>query len=198
MRRCPAHCLPSSCRSLCARLSQLADGFVEQPAADFPEGTLVSGQVAKIEGDKCVGRRWDNMGALWRAALAALVAQQWRWERFPDGAPCLPSLPRRVDLSLRSSSKNVGASLEALEEGQVVRGTVKRVAKFGVFVDLDGTPTVTGACLRKQAIKQGPPGGAASGQPLVPAACRACRAAPLRQSPPRRRPFARHLQAWHT
>jgi len=30
----------------------LSDGFVEQPAAAFPEGQLVVGQVLKVEGAK--------------------------------------------------------------------------------------------------------------------------------------------------
>ena len=34
------------------RLSQLADGFVEQPAAAFPEGQHVEARVASVDGDK--------------------------------------------------------------------------------------------------------------------------------------------------
>lgn len=54
-----------------------------------------------------------------------------------------PRTTHRVDLTLRS--RRVGPNLEALAEGQVVRGTVKRLAAFGVFVELDGAPGVTGA-----------------------------------------------------
>ena len=34
------------------RLSNLADSFVEDPKADFPEGRLVQGKVISIAGDK--------------------------------------------------------------------------------------------------------------------------------------------------
>ncbi|KAL4538228.1 hypothetical protein Ndes2526B_g03454 [Nannochloris sp. 'desiccata'] len=43
----------------------------------------------------------------------------------------------RVEMTLRR--RRPAPSLEALEEGQVVRGRVKRIEKFGVFVELDGT-----------------------------------------------------------
>lgn len=72
----------------------------------------------------------------------------------PPVAPRAAPPRRRVDLSLRS--RRVGPSLEALQEGQVVRGTVKRCAQFGVFVELDGAPGVTGeraamlACRRRR------------------------------------------------
>ncbi|PRW20900.1 RRP5-like protein [Chlorella sorokiniana] len=81
------------------RLGQLSDGFVEDPAVAFPEGSLVVGQVLATEGGK-------------------------------------------VELTLRQ--RKVGPSLESLEEGQVVRGAVKQVAKYGVFVQLEGSPGVTG------------------------------------------------------
>lgn len=39
-------------RAAVCRLGQLADGFVEQPADAFPEGSLVVGQVLSTEGGK--------------------------------------------------------------------------------------------------------------------------------------------------
>lgn len=61
-------------------------------------------------------------------------------EAFPEGrlvvAQVLKAEGDKVDLTLRS--RKVGPSLGSLEEGQVVRGRVKRLAKFGVFVELEG------------------------------------------------------------
>ena len=45
-----------------------------------------------------------------------------------------------MELSLKSRGRP-GAALEGLEEGAVVRGRVKRVEKFGVFVELEGGAT---------------------------------------------------------
>ncbi len=55
----------------------------------------------------------------------------------------------RVEMTLRR--RRPAPSLDALEEGQVVRGRVKRIEKFGVFVELDGASdggatTTVGPC----------------------------------------------------
>ena len=62
--------------------------------------------------------------------------------------------PCRVDLTLRSGKSGGGGggggagaasvSVDGLEEGQVVRGRVRRLAAFGVFVEVDGMPGVSG------------------------------------------------------
>lgn len=44
-------CCPTQ-HTPCRRLGQLSDGFVEDPAAAFPEGSLVVGQVLATEGGK--------------------------------------------------------------------------------------------------------------------------------------------------
>lgn len=45
-----------------------------------------------------------------------------------------------MDLTLRR--RRPPPSLDTLEEGQVVRGKVRKVEKFGVFVELDGSGAV--------------------------------------------------------
>ncbi len=75
------------------RLRQLADGFVDDPAAAFPEGRRVEGTVLKVEGG-------------------------------------------RVELTLKA--RRPPPSLEGLEPGRAVRGRVRRVEPFGVFVELRG------------------------------------------------------------
>jgi rRNA biogenesis protein RRP5 len=75
------------------RLRQLADTFVDDPAAAFPAGARVEGAVVGVEGG-------------------------------------------RVELTLRA--RRPPPSLGDLEEGQVVRGRVRRVEPFGVFVQLEG------------------------------------------------------------
>lgn len=62
--------------------------------------------------------------------------------------------PRRVDLTLRS--RKVGPSLGSLEEGQVVRGRVKRLAKFGVFVELEGKEAEGATGGRRRYLKARP------------------------------------------
>eukprot|EP00873_Tetraselmis_striata_P003989 jgi/Tetstr1/424253/TSEL_014822.t1 len=80
------------------KLSHLSDGFVDDPKAAFPAGSLVAGRVLGVEGG-------------------------------------------RVELTLKSpgagGSRNALVDLEGLEVGQTVLGKVKRVEKFGVFVQLD-------------------------------------------------------------
>ncbi|KAK9832620.1 hypothetical protein WJX81_004603 [Elliptochloris bilobata] len=83
------------------RLSNLADGFVQDPAATFPVGQLARGTVLSVDGN-------------------------------------------RVEVTLRSKG-GAGArlALQDLEVGQVVRGRVKRVERYGVFVEVAGG-TLTG------------------------------------------------------
>ena len=57
----------------------------------------------------------------------------------------------KVELTLRN--RKAPPSLEALEEGQVVRGKVKRIENFGVFVELDA-PKEGGAA----GVQYGPTG----------------------------------------
>lgn len=85
------------------KLRDLSDGFVEDPAAAFPEGARVEGRVLAVSGDK-------------------------------------------VDLTLRSTLETGGArkGLSDLKEGQVVAGRVRRVEKFGVFVEITGSTVVGG------------------------------------------------------
>jgi hypothetical protein len=47
-----------------------------------------------------------------------------------------------VELSLKEASRQLG--LEDLSEGQTVRGRVRRVERFGVFVTLAGSAGLTG------------------------------------------------------
>ena len=47
-----SHSLPKTTVATPCRLGQLSDGFVEQPADAFPEGSLVVGQVLNTEGGK--------------------------------------------------------------------------------------------------------------------------------------------------
>ncbi|KAK9823324.1 hypothetical protein WJX72_001906 [[Myrmecia] bisecta] len=82
------------------KLSQLADGFVADPQAQFPEGKLVVGRVLSVSAD-------------------------------------------RVELTLKSGKSGNWTVIEDLAVGAVVRGKVKRVEKFGVFVELAGS-AVTG------------------------------------------------------
>lgn len=63
----------------------------------------------------------------------------------PLPSPCpLLSLCCRVEISLRTGRGGAGAELEGMEEGQVVRGRVKRVEAFGVFVKLESGATGEG------------------------------------------------------
>lgn len=78
----------------------------------------------------------------WRAAL------QWEQARPPLRCRCQAracelrhgALPHACNASAPEPSRH----RRPLPLPQVVRGTVKQVAKFGVFVQLDGSPGVTG------------------------------------------------------
>jgi len=97
------------------KMCNLSDGFIEDPVAAFPEGLLVSGRlVAAASGATDEGKA---------------AGQQ------------------RLEMTLRSagSSSRAAAGLRVLSEfreGEVVAGRVKRVEKFGVFVELEGSNVV--------------------------------------------------------
>ncbi|KAF5829876.1 hypothetical protein DUNSADRAFT_15392 [Dunaliella salina] len=98
------------------KMCNLSDGFIEDPVAAFPEGLLVSGRlVAAAAGDATDGGK--------------AAGQQ------------------RLEMTLRSAGSNSRAAaglrvLSEFKEGEVVAGRVKRVEKFGVFVELEGSNVV--------------------------------------------------------
>lgn len=61
-----------------------------------------------------------------------------------DRAPCLTwrALVRRVELSLRERGRQL--QLADLAEGQTLRGQVKRLERFGVFIALAEAPGLAG------------------------------------------------------
>uniref|UniRef100_A0A383V4G5 S1 motif domain-containing protein n=1 Tax=Tetradesmus obliquus TaxID=3088 RepID=A0A383V4G5_TETOB len=95
------------------KLSQLSDGFVEDPAAAFPVGSRVEGRVVSVEHTK-------PPPAAAAAAAAAAV---------DDGV--------RVELSLRSGDgPGQLRTLADIKEGELTTGKVRRVERYGVFVEL--------------------------------------------------------------
>ena len=92
------------------RLSDLAPGFVPDPAAAFPAGTLVVGRVTAVDGAGRVGMSLRDGGLAASTPAAATPA-----EAAALAAP---------------------AALTLLAPGDIVTGRVRRVEAFGVFVDL--------------------------------------------------------------
>ena len=116
------------------KLSNMSDGFLEDPAAAFPEGALVRGRVIAAG-----------------APPAAGDAQQQGQEQQQQ------QQQQRLELSLRAGGGAGGwRQLEDLKEGELTTGKVRRVERFGVFVDL-ARSNVTGLAHISQCGADGAP-----------------------------------------
>ncbi|KAL4451480.1 hypothetical protein ABPG75_007142 [Micractinium tetrahymenae] len=139
--RCAAHAAAAAAEQQPGGSEAPVPAAGELQAAELKPGQKVAGYV-KSAGPPgvfvCLAR---NLDARIRLNQLADGFVERPAEVFPEGrlvvAQVLKAEGDRVDLTLRS--RKVGPSLGSLEEGQVVRGRVKRLAKFGVFVELEGT-----------------------------------------------------------
>lgn len=89
------------------KLSNLSDGYVEDPMKEFPVGKLVKGKVLSVE-----------------------------------------PLSGRVEVTLKVDSKSSRSELSdlgCLSVGDVVKGSIKRVVPFGLFIVIDNT-NLNGLC----------------------------------------------------
>lgn len=122
------------------RLSQLKNGFVEDPAAAFPVGSLFTGRVVATEGGRCV--LCTVAQGIWTLYADSAIVCCGSCVHVPahvfDGDACHENndRPPRMELSARTSTRT--QDLSDLSVGQVVRGRVARVQPFGVFVALEG------------------------------------------------------------
>ncbi|XP_021753643.1 rRNA biogenesis protein RRP5-like isoform X2 [Chenopodium quinoa] len=89
------------------KVSNLSDGYVEDPVKEFPVGKLVKGKILSVE-----------------------------------------PLSKRVEVTLKADNKNSRSELSnfgSLNVGDVVRGRIKRVESFGLFIVIDNVNLV-GLC----------------------------------------------------
>ncbi|KAL9228093.1 hypothetical protein vseg_003707 [Gypsophila vaccaria] len=86
-------------------LGNLSDGYIKEPAKEFPIGKLVSGKILSVE-----------------------------------------PLSKRVEVTLKlGSSSGLKLELNNLNAGDVIKGRIKRVESFGLFIIIDNTK-LTGLC----------------------------------------------------
>jgi len=100
------------------RLGNLSTQFVADPAAEFPSGMFVQCRIMKVENSGRVEATLKMDQVIMPAGFGKEVAEEKRL-----------------------------AGLKTLDVGMTVRGKVRKVEAFGVFVDLDDVPgNVTGMC----------------------------------------------------
>jgi rRNA biogenesis protein RRP5 len=100
------------------RLGNLSTQFVADPATEFPSGMLVQCRIMKVENSGRVEATLKMDQVIMPAGFGKEVAEEKRL-----------------------------AGLKTLDVGMTVRGKVRKVEAFGVFVDLDDVPgNVTGMC----------------------------------------------------
>jgi rRNA biogenesis protein RRP5 len=126
------------------RLRDLGDGFVEDPAAAFPEGSLVTGrllrsQVAGADPKKQQGKKQQQQPE--QQPLLRMTL------RPPRAAPADRLASSGAGLPVRSAAD--------LEIGEVLRGFVRRVEKYGLFVAIGAAPP---AAVESNANDKRPPG----------------------------------------
>ncbi|CAO2824133.1 unnamed protein product [Amaranthus hypochondriacus] len=105
----PKGCFIMLSRNIDARikLTNLSDGYVEDPVKEFPVGKLLEGKIISVE-----------------------------------------PLSKRVEVTLKMDDKNNRSELsgfDSLSVGDVVKGRIKRVESFGLFIVIDNSNLV-GLC----------------------------------------------------
>jgi rRNA biogenesis protein RRP5 len=107
------------------RLRDLGDGFVEDPAAAFPEGSLVTGRLLRSP-----QQQQQQAAAAGDGGGKKKQQQQQLLLRMTLRPPRAPPADR-----LASSGAGLPVRVAAdLEVGEVLRGFVRRVEKYGLFV----------------------------------------------------------------
>eukprot|EP00879_Flechtneria_rotunda_P009200 GHRR01009633.1.p1 GENE.GHRR01009633.1~~GHRR01009633.1.p1 ORF type:complete len:1069 (+),score=440.49 GHRR01009633.1:481-3207(+) len=111
------------CHDARIKLKQLSDGYVEDPAAAYPVGSRIEGKVLSVEHTK-PPQEVSATAAAGFSDSSSRVLQD-------DGV--------RVELTLRSGH-GLGSSLRTLneiKEGELTGGKVRRIERYGVFVELN-------------------------------------------------------------
>jgi hypothetical protein len=101
--------------------NQLSDGFIEDPAAAFPIGTLLTARVLSVQ--QAAKPQEGDAGAS-AAAAAAAAAGRWSGRVLGDDGA-------RVELTLLSGELSGLRQIEEFKEGELTRGKVRGAVCVG-------------------------------------------------------------------